>query len=347
MKIITKSVIDMRTMETIEEESFEYDGPLALCGGGGGSSYDKEYNRRMASIAESAQGISEDIFYYWQHGTMPPSGSEQGAAGDFYDRETNPGLGVNAANGYYLDKDGKYVSQDAANKLGPQTLQEYGYKWVDSSSIKTGTPGSSVSGTPAGGTTPGADDGIISQMELEQAQRRASNSLIPAQTENETAALGLSTAQANALKELLPDQTAAEKSTLGLTTAQNTAALGLLPKQTELANAKLDNSIMEAGYQAPVLREYYQKTLEGIDPKESMDAATADVFQAEDATKASRMRDAMAMGIAPGSERWNAMMKEDRNETVGAIADARTRARQTAEETTYSRLTNALGRVAA
>lgn len=343
MKIITKSVIDMRTMETIEEESFEYDGPVALCGGGdSGSSYDKEYNRRMATIAESAQDISEGMFYYWQYGTMP-----NGAAGSFYDRETNSFLGVNAANGYYLDRNGKYVTEDAAALLGPETLKDYGYKWVDSSSLKTGTPGSSVSGTPATGGVSAADDGIISQMELEQAQRAASNSLIPAQTESELAAIGLTTAQANALKELLPDQTAAEKSTLGLTTAQNTAALGLLPKQTELANARLDNSITEAGYQAPVLREYYQQTLEGIDPKGAMDTATADVLQANDTTKASQMRDAMAMGIAPGSEKWNAMMKEDRNQTVGAITDARTKARKTAEDTTYSRLTNALGRFAA
>lgn len=38
MKIITKCVIDMKTSEVIEEESFEYEGPLALCKGGGGGS---------------------------------------------------------------------------------------------------------------------------------------------------------------------------------------------------------------------------------------------------------------------------------------------------------------------
>lgn len=36
MKVITKSVIDMSTGVVLHEESFEYDGPVALCGGGGG-----------------------------------------------------------------------------------------------------------------------------------------------------------------------------------------------------------------------------------------------------------------------------------------------------------------------
>ena len=36
MKVITKCVIDMKTSEIIEEESYEYEGPLALCSGSGG-----------------------------------------------------------------------------------------------------------------------------------------------------------------------------------------------------------------------------------------------------------------------------------------------------------------------
>lgn len=36
MKIYNKIVFDMDTFEVLEEESFEYTGPIALCGGGGG-----------------------------------------------------------------------------------------------------------------------------------------------------------------------------------------------------------------------------------------------------------------------------------------------------------------------
>lgn len=35
-KVITRIVLDMQTGATLEEESFEYSGDWALCGGGGG-----------------------------------------------------------------------------------------------------------------------------------------------------------------------------------------------------------------------------------------------------------------------------------------------------------------------
>jgi len=36
MKIYNKIVLDMNTLETLEEDSFEYTGPMTWCGGGGG-----------------------------------------------------------------------------------------------------------------------------------------------------------------------------------------------------------------------------------------------------------------------------------------------------------------------
>ena len=52
MKVYTKVVVDMSTMETVEEESFEYEGVVALCGGessggGGGGSGEIDYPTYM------------------------------------------------------------------------------------------------------------------------------------------------------------------------------------------------------------------------------------------------------------------------------------------------------------
>ena len=52
MKVYTKVVVDMSTMETVEEESFEYEGAVALCGGdssggGGGGSGEIDYPTYM------------------------------------------------------------------------------------------------------------------------------------------------------------------------------------------------------------------------------------------------------------------------------------------------------------
>ena len=49
MKVYTKVVIDIETMEVIEEEAYEYEGPIALCGGssGGGGSGEVDYPTYM------------------------------------------------------------------------------------------------------------------------------------------------------------------------------------------------------------------------------------------------------------------------------------------------------------
>lgn len=64
MRVYTKVVIDIATMETIEEESFEYDGEVALCGssggGGGGGSGEVDYPSYMKNAhAQLLYGAGE------------------------------------------------------------------------------------------------------------------------------------------------------------------------------------------------------------------------------------------------------------------------------------------------
>jgi len=70
MKVYTKVVIDIETMETVEEESYEYEGPVALCGGGssggGGGSGEVDYPTYLKeSHAQLMYGSGED-----SHGNM-------------------------------------------------------------------------------------------------------------------------------------------------------------------------------------------------------------------------------------------------------------------------------------
>ena len=77
MRIYTRIVLDMATGEVLESDSYEYDGPVALCGGGqsGGSSttntQDTEYNARMATIAEQQQAMAQQYFDFWQSDYKP------------------------------------------------------------------------------------------------------------------------------------------------------------------------------------------------------------------------------------------------------------------------------------
>ncbi len=71
MKIYNKIVFD-NDMNIIVEDSFEYNGNIADCKGGGGSTttntQDPVYNARMAAIAESQQEMAEDYFKFWETG---------------------------------------------------------------------------------------------------------------------------------------------------------------------------------------------------------------------------------------------------------------------------------------
>ena len=73
MKVYEKVVIDMDTLEVVEERSYEYYGEVAECKGGSSTTntQDKEYNRRMATIAEAQQAMAEEYFDYWKSDYKP------------------------------------------------------------------------------------------------------------------------------------------------------------------------------------------------------------------------------------------------------------------------------------
>jgi hypothetical protein len=59
MKVYTKLVIDMTTDEILEEESFEYNGPVAQCGSGGGGGSSMPANTTNITTVREAPGIEE------------------------------------------------------------------------------------------------------------------------------------------------------------------------------------------------------------------------------------------------------------------------------------------------
>lgn len=71
MKIYNKLVLNMDTLEVMEEDSFDYQGPIAECKGSTTTTVDKEYNRRMATIAEQQQAMAQEYFDFWQDEYKP------------------------------------------------------------------------------------------------------------------------------------------------------------------------------------------------------------------------------------------------------------------------------------
>ena len=62
MKIYNKIVLDMNTLETLEEDSFEYTGPMTWCGGGGGgkggSPSSVEYSYTETPTKQATKSVS-------------------------------------------------------------------------------------------------------------------------------------------------------------------------------------------------------------------------------------------------------------------------------------------------
>ena len=72
MKIYTKVVIKIATGQIINQEGYDYDGPIAsLKGGAEIDSVDEAYNARMATIAEAQQKMAEEYFTFWQSQYKP------------------------------------------------------------------------------------------------------------------------------------------------------------------------------------------------------------------------------------------------------------------------------------
>ncbi|MCC8066924.1 MAG: hypothetical protein LIO94_07465 [Clostridiales bacterium] len=63
MKIYNKIVLDMNTLETLEEDSFEYTGPMTWCGGGGvggkgGSPSSVQYSYTETPTKQATKSVS-------------------------------------------------------------------------------------------------------------------------------------------------------------------------------------------------------------------------------------------------------------------------------------------------
>jgi hypothetical protein len=73
MKIYTMFKIDIDSGQVLEEDSYEYDGPVAHCGGGKSTTntQDPVYNARMAAIAERQQDMAEDYYAFWESDYKP------------------------------------------------------------------------------------------------------------------------------------------------------------------------------------------------------------------------------------------------------------------------------------
>lgn len=181
MKIITRFVMDMTSGDTLEEESFEYSGPVAECKGpsGGSSGPPDSYYKSMANIAEEQQGMAEEMYNIYRYGqaTEPTTKTQYQVDGQWMS---------------------KSEAQDALGEEQGNTLFGPPVKTPDLTGLDT--------------RTIDTDKGNFSQFDLEQMKLEANRELLPETTGLKQEQIGLQTDITEARRELLPQQQEVQES---------------------------------------------------------------------------------------------------------------------------------------
>lgn len=323
MKVYAKVVVDMATLETLEEDFFEYEGPMALCGGGDGVEGDTEYNARIATIAEQQNAMALEMYNFYKYGTFGSAAltPEQQYAGSPTAQQYPALVGQDPAsvvnswerettwNGYYtvtLVKNPYTGDWEDMNHQQEwvQDIQNQMYK--EDPSIALGGTGTTGTTGTTGGTTPLYDSSgnVVSYANMELAQIQANMNLLPNQT--------------------------------ALTQEQIASEMAILPVAT-------DYTLAQYQAQQPVMQAFYSSALEGEDRDAWANRYAGDVVTQFGDLKAQTNRDLGRMGFQPGSAQSLAANRSlSANQALG-VAGAMEQGRQYADDINFQRLTTAAG----
>lgn len=331
MRVYTKIVIDIDTMDTVEEEFFEYHGPVAECkGGGGGSGVDHAYNAGMLALSQEQQDWASQLYNQFVYGvTYDPN--ERGAMVD--------GKWVSEADlgedysGSLATRGSVEGYDDTAQTSELEYLQNVVEANQDLLGLQTETDTAQLGLTQEqiaaqSAVLPGQTEATIAGLNLATTQSRAAEGLVPFQTEAERSGLVLSTEQSQAGRELLPFQTEAQKSGLTLETAQNRSRESLVPRTTELAGAFLDDS------------------MKGLDVGEQKDLAQAEVQHGFKNARRTMAKNVSSYGQDPNSGMYASQNRDMALAEATGVAGARTKAGQDTESINFERKRQGLQTVA-
>ncbi|OEU63373.1 MAG: hypothetical protein BA867_08705 [Desulfobacterales bacterium S5133MH16] len=184
-----------------------------------------------------------------------------------------------------------------------------------------------------------------SRMGLESAEIETATGLLSERTDLERARMGLETSEIGAATGLLPYQTDLERARMGLETSQIGSATELLPHQTALERSRMgleetqiSDILTGISQKAPVREKYYQEALEGVDPREAMSLAGADVTQSFASAEETARRNAAKRGLSAKKLDFSGMTTA----RAKAMGFAKTEARTGAEKESYERLRHAM-----
>ena len=301
MRIYTKLRIDLDTMEVLEEESFEYAGPIALCGGSNGETsttvVDYLYNARMADLSEEQQGWAGEMLNQYKYG-----------------ESYNPNEEIYVdANGNVVDKVDAFNQVRTPGMTPKEVARKYGTKdnngkWrvnkedlIDENSIKDGFRAVNA------GEFHGYDESKVSEMDFKDQTLQYDSEQLALRDE-----MGL-------------DQTLRE--------TEESAAL--------FAQHGIADQTKQIDERAPVISEYYKEALQGDDVGAAMDTAQADAAIGLQGAQGALSRNLSRSGVSAGSNLGINAAKDLASDYSKNAAFARTQARQDTQDSNFSKLESA------
>jgi hypothetical protein len=327
MKIYTRIVIDIATGDMVSAESFNHTGPVAECKGGGSSTTnttDPVYNAGILKISEDQQAMADKLFNQYMYGV-----------------EYNPGETV-----YGKTIDGKWVGADELKTS--QYSSEYFTENAEYNNYKERLDATQLY---LGMSEEEAKLHLAQQGYKETEQFTMNENMFEQKTRGELEGYDPNavTAEAeyyqnliNSNQSLLGSQTEAELANLGLTIDQIGAQRSLIPSQTELAKLQTTDAISAITERAPIRSAYAKAVMEPIDSVRKMNEAQAGVQQTYDLTGKEFERKMFTAGGNPGDPGYAEAINSRNLSMSKDIAAARTKAKQDAEDTQFSRLQGAM-----
>lgn len=311
MKIYTKVVISLATLEVTDSVYEEYHGPVAYCGGGSGSSkdsIDKNYNAGMLALSQEQQTWAREMFNMFKYGvTYDPTEKVGTSAAQIVNPEWTA-----------------WSNNSNVFKRGPEPP-----KMIDNPNISSTTLGEQN----------GYDPSQISEMDLMTQYFGAQSRTMPYEEAATQAGLTLEQKTAEAQVGLIPSQTEAAKAALGLQTAQATSATSLVPLQTETAKLGLEQQKQVLTERSPVISQLYKDALSGVDINKRVSEARAGVQQAYAGAETGMTRNLARYGMAPNESDFRNLEIAKAKGMTGAEGDVR----READTENFQRKVTALG----
>ena len=326
MKIYTRIVIDIATGDMVSAESFDHTGPVAECKSGGTSTTnttDPVYNAGLLKISQDQQAMADKLFNQYMYGV------------EYNPEETVYGKTIN---GKWVGADELKTSQYSKDyyKENPQyaTYQaQLGFKTM------TGMSEEEAKADLARNGVKEPEQFTMNENMFEQKTRGELEGYDPNAV---TAEAEYYQNLINSNQSLLGTQTEAELANLGLTIDQIGAQRSLIPSQTELAKLQTTDAISAITERAPIRSAYAKAVMEPIDSGRKMNEAQAGVQQTYDLTGKEFERKMFTAGGNPGDPGYAEAINSRNLSMSKDIAAARTKAKQDAEDTQFSRLQGAM-----